>query len=380
MKHAQLLGEGAAVQIEVVGQLLPVEWDLELQTAAAGGLCGKVGQQTAPHGLGGGAEDALRKAQVFAHGHREQVAQQLFVHRAGRTAGKGGNVYEQHFAFLGGHGVHHHHVAAQRVGLGKGLPGRNAAQDALTAPQVEIFDVDGAAQHHAQSMHWKFVWVKAGLASLTTNATTYHSQPAYRINLLALGSKRADFFFKMRDTLTCVIGEKLEPRYFRKGAEEGKRYTVDEAWFSYKDGLCLVNQKRTYRDGAFDESEASDSRCIYDMLSILAQARSYDPADYKVGDKIKFPMATGRKVEEQTLIYRGKENVKAENGVTYRCLIFSLVEYDKKGKEKEVITFFVTDDLNHLPVRLDLFLNFGSAKAFLNNVTGNRHPLTSIVK
>jgi len=115
--------------------------------------------------------------------------------------------------------------------------------------------------------NWKFVWVKAGLASLTTNATAYHSQPAYRINLLALGSKRADFFFKMRDTLTCVIGEKLEPRYFRKGAEEGKRYTVDEAWFSYKDGLCLVNQKRTYRDGAFNESEDSDSRCIYDMCA-----------------------------------------------------------------------------------------------------------------
>ena len=69
----------------------------------------------------------------------------------------------------------------------------------------------------------------------------------------------------------------------------------------------------------------------------MAQARSYDPADYKVGDKIKFPMATGRKVEEQTLIYRGKENVKAENGVTYRCLIFSLVEYDKKGKVEEQI-------------------------------------------
>ena len=36
--------------------------------------------------------------------------------------------------------------------------------------------------------NWKFVWVKAGLASLTTNATTYHSKPAYRINLLAIGS------------------------------------------------------------------------------------------------------------------------------------------------------------------------------------------------
>ena len=163
--------------------------------------------------------------------------------------------------------------------------------------------------------NWKFVWVKAGLASLTTNATTYHSEPAFRINLLALGSKRADFFFKMRDTLTCVIGEKLEPRYFRKGAEEGKRYTVDEAWFSYKDGLCFVNQKRTYRDGNFDEAVASDSRCIYDMLSILAQARSYDPADYKIGDKIKFPMATGRKVEEQTLIYRDEGKYERSSGV-----------------------------------------------------------------
>ena len=172
--------------------------------------------------------------------------------------------------------------------------------------------------------NWKFVWVKAGIASLTTNATTYHSKSAFRINLLALGSKRADFFFKMRDTLTCVMGEKLEPRYFRKGAEEGKRYTVDEAWFSYKDGLCFANQKRSFpRTGEVYEDETSDSRCIYDMLTILAQARSYDPADYKVGDKIKFPMATGRKVEEQTLIYREKENVKAENGITYRCLIFS---------------------------------------------------------
>ena len=46
----------------------------------------------------------------------------------------------------------------------------------------------------------------------------------------------------------------------------------------------------------------------------------------------------------------------------------------------EVITFYITDDRNHLPVRLDMYLNFGSAKAFLTDIKGNRHPLTSIVK
>ncbi len=207
--------------------------------------------------------------------------------------------------------------------------------------------------------NWKFIWKKVGLASLTTNATTYRFQPAYRFNLLSVGSKKTDFFFKMRDTLTCYVSDKLEPLYFRKAAEEGKRYTVDEAWFSYDDGIATVKQRRTWHNPVREpqEMEYSDSRCIFDMLSILAQARSYNPKDYKIGEKILFPMATGRRVEEQTLIY---------------------LEY-KKGKEKEVITFFISDDKNHLPIRLDMYLNFGSAKAFLKSVRGNRYPMTSVV-
>ena len=229
--------------------------------------------------------------------------------------------------------------------------------------------------------NWKFIWKKVGLASLTTNATTYHSEPAFRFNLLCVGSKKTDFFFKMRDTLTCYVSDRLEPLYFRKAAEEGSRHTVDEAWFSYSDGLANVKQRRTWHNPVREaqEMEYSDSRCIFDMLSILAQARSYDPKDYKVGQKILFPMATGRRVEEQTLIYRGKEEVKANNDTVYRCLVFSFVEY-KKGKEKEVITFFVSDDKNHLPIRLDMYLNFGSAKAFFKSVRGNRYPMTSVVR
>ena len=41
--------------------------------------------------------------------------------------------------------------------------------------------------------NWKFIWTKAGLASLTTNETIYQAKPAYRINLLAIGSKESWF-------------------------------------------------------------------------------------------------------------------------------------------------------------------------------------------
>lgn len=231
--------------------------------------------------------------------------------------------------------------------------------------------------------NWAFLWKKVGHASLTTTAATYDNQPAYRFDLLCVTGKSLDRIFRMRDTLTCYVTPELEPIYFAKAAEEGKRHTLDEAWFSYSDGLAHVKQRRTWYKPADRETQEmtyEDSRCIFDMLSILSQARSYDPSDYAEGQKINFPMATGRRVEEQTLIYRGKKEIEANNDVTYRCLVFSFVEYNKKGKEEEVITFYVSDDDNHLPIRLDMFLNIGSAKAFLKSVEGNRYPLTSVVE
>ena len=224
--------------------------------------------------------------------------------------------------------------------------------------------------------NWKFIWIKAGTAEMAITETTHQGTPAYRTYLQTKGNKRADFFFVMRDTLESVISQKLVPYYFRKGAEEGKRYTMDEVRYTYKDGKCHVDQSRSRRGGETRTAHDVSDYPVYDMLSILARARSFDPTDYKPGQKIHFPMATGTKVEEQTLIFRGREVIEGNDKNKYRCLKLSFVEY-KDGREEEVITFFITDDLNHLPVRLDMYLNFGSAKAFLTGIHGNRHPVTS---
>lgn len=227
--------------------------------------------------------------------------------------------------------------------------------------------------------NWKFIWINAGWANMTVDTIDYNGKRCLRTDLESYTNKKIDFFFKMRDTLVSITTEDLVPLYFRKGAEEGKRKSVDNIDFSYKNGKCIVDQYRKTKEKTVKSKEEFDV-CVYDMLSILLQARSYDASDYKPGDKILFSMATGKKVEKQTLIYRGKKNCKVKDGVTYRCLVFSLVEYNKHNEEKEVITFFVTDDKNHLPVRLDMFLNFGSAKAFLTKMEGNKYPVDCIVK
>ena len=226
--------------------------------------------------------------------------------------------------------------------------------------------------------NWKFVWIKAGTANINITSANYQGQPAYRCHLITRGSKRTDRYFMMRDTLLSYVTTDLVPLYYRKGALEGKRYNVDEVWYSYPGGKPRLKQRFVNHKGEVRENEQSVTECVYDMISMLLRARSFDPSQFRKGEKLQFPMASGTKVTQETLIYRGEKKFKMEStGVTYNCLVFSFVEYEGK-KEKEVVTFYVTNDLNHMPVRLDLFLKFGTAKAFLTRAKGLRNPETSI--
>ncbi|HJD93115.1 MULTISPECIES: DUF3108 domain-containing protein [Bacteroides] len=240
--------------------------------------------------------------------------------------------------------------------------------------------VDGEEITYDLYFHWSFVWKKAGDAIFTTKSTTYKGTPSYKMELLASSNKSADVFFKMRDTLTCIVSNDLEPLYFRKGAEEGKRFTVDEAKYSYTNNQVIVDQSRTWKDGRRQDHHFESDQCVYDMLSILAKARSINPENYKSGDRINFPMATGRRIDDIILEFRGTENIKTENRTTFRCIVFALIEKDKKKKEKDLITFYISDDNNHLPIKLKFNLNFGSAQVTLKTIKGQKYPLQSIVK
>lgn len=215
--------------------------------------------------------------------------------------------------------------------------------------------------------NWQFVWVKAGTATMTTSETTYKGHPAYRTSLTTRGNGRLDDFFVLRDTLLGYTTLDMAPLYYRKGAREGKWYTVDECFYSYPNGNCQVKMHRQKNSGDHDWATRTFENCVYDMVNIFQRARSFDPKNWKPGYEVKFQITDGTKVLDAKIKYSGKSTVKADNGKKYNCLQLSYIERDN-GKDKEICRFHVTDDAFHIPVRLDMFLRFGSAKAFLTNI------------
>ncbi len=228
--------------------------------------------------------------------------------------------------------------------------------------------------------NWKFVWVKAGTASMNVSQETYNSQKAYCTKLQLQSNKKADGMFQIRDTLCCYTTTDIAPLYYRKGAREGKRYNIDEVRYTYPGSGCKLKLSRTHTDGTKDTKEKSETECAYDMLSIFMRSRNLDFSSWSVGKTLDFTLADGKNTRPGRLKYGGKKTIKADSGVKYQCLELLYMQLSDDGKWKDLARFYVTQDANHVPIRLDLFLKFGMAKAFLTSMSGVKNEVTSTVK
>jgi len=111
-------------------------------------------------------------------------------------------------------------------------------------------------------------------------------------------------------------------------------------------------------------------------MSIVFYARTLNYPSLKKGNKISTLFLSGKNKVNMDIEYHGSENIKANDGKSYKCIKLILVINDKAFQDKkEAMTVFITDDNNRIPVRIDSKLKIGSTRVLLKNIKGNMHPL-----
>ena len=166
-----------------------------------------------------------------------------------------------------------------------------------------------------------------------------------------------DPFFKVRDKYEAFVEEhSILPLLSNRDVSEG----------GYKFGESVVfNQAKSTIKSAKGSKKVPKS--TMDVISTLYYARTVDYSKAQPGDKYLMNTFLDDSAYNISIEYKGIETIKTGLG-KFRCVKLSpSIISDRIFKKNSDLYIWVTDDANHLPVRIEATLNVGNIKADLTN-------------
>jgi Protein of unknown function (DUF3108) len=213
------------------------------------------------------------------------------------------------------------------------------------------------------------MYVGAGEAVFTTTLERFNGKPVY--HFVGTGSTYSFFdnFFKVRDRYESYVDTStLLPLKFVRNVEEGGYKKYNNVTFNHDANTAIST------NGVF-----KTTNCIQDVVSSVYYARNINFDKYKVNDKIPFDMFLDDEVYHLYIRYMGKEKIKTRygkfNAIKIRPLLIKGTIFE--GGEK--MTAWLSDDPNHLLLRVESPIAVGSIKVDMMSYKNLRHPLTSYI-
>lgn len=212
--------------------------------------------------------------------------------------------------------------------------------------------------------------VNAGSATFSNKVEKLNGRTVFHVVGTGGSNTKYDWLYKVRDRYESYIDTvTMQPLKFFRDVSEGSTKKKETINFNHS------NHTATNDAGTYKVPE-----CVQDVLSTIYYARNVDFEKYKKGDKIPFQMFLENQVHELYIRYMGKEDVKTKygkfNAVKFKVLLIPGTIF--KGGED--MTVWVSDDNNHIPIRIESQILIGSIKVDMTDYKNLRFPLGGVIK
>ena len=213
------------------------------------------------------------------------------------------------------------------------------------------------------------LYIGAGEATFTSSLERFNGRTVYHCVGEGKSYSFFDNFFKVRDRYeTYIDTANMFPVKFVRNVDEGGYKIYNNVTFNHLAGTAVST------NGVF-----KTPNCIQDVISAIYYARNINFDQYQPGDKIPFDMFLDDEVYHLYIRYLGKENVKTRYG-KFRAIKFKpLLIKGTMFQGGEKMTAWVSDDPNHLILRVESPIAVGSVKVDMYGYKNLRYPLTSLV-
>jgi len=212
-------------------------------------------------------------------------------------------------------------------------------------------------------------YIGAGEATFTTTLERFNGKIVYHCVGEGKSYSFFDNFFKVRDRYESYIDTgNMVPYKFIRNIDEGGYKKYNNVTFNQAAGTAVST------NGVFKVTN-----CIQDVVSAVYYARNIDFNKYQVNDKIPFDMFLDDEVYHLYIRYMGKERIKTRygkfNAIKFKPLLIKGTIFE--GGEK--MNAWVSDDPNHLLLRVESPIAVGSIKVDMMGYRNLRYPLSSLI-
>jgi Protein of unknown function (DUF3108) len=244
------------------------------------------------------------------------------------------------------------------------------------APFEEVCNIRNVAFNAGEKVSYTVyyavagIYVNAGNASFTNTLEMLNNRPVFHIVGEGKTNSSYDWVYKVRDKYETYIDTgTMQALKFVRNVNEGGFKKYQNVTFNKTANTAVTN------DGVFKVPV-----CVQDVVSSVFYARNIDFSKLNPEDKIAFSMFLDNQVYNMYIRYLGKETIKTKygkfNAIKFKPLLLKGTIFD----DGENMTVWVTDDDNHIPVRIESPIVVGKVKIDMMSYENIRHPLTSLIR
>ena len=214
------------------------------------------------------------------------------------------------------------------------------------------------------------LYVNAGKTDFTVQSSTWNGSEAYTFTATGKSNSSYDWIFKVRDKYESVVDSKtLLPYQFTR--------QINEGGFHHNETLLFNQKNKTVNN---EEATFKTVDCTYDVLSAIYAARNLNYKNSVVNDKIYFNFFLDKELYPSYFKYLGKEIITTRYGKFKAIKLAPLLVKGTMFEGGEKMTIWVTDDDNHLPVRIQTPIIVGTIKVDMVGFENLRYPLSSLIE
>ena len=216
----------------------------------------------------------------------------------------------------------------------------------------------------------------ASYATLKVDETSINNTPVYHIKGKGKSTGLLGLFFKVDDDYQTYIDKRTgKPYKFIRNINEGG-YTKDLVIdFDHSNNKAHVLDKKNREKKSY-----SVPNNVHDMLSSFYYIRNQIDADeLKPGDEMRLNMFIDDENLDFKLVFLGRDTIKTKFGKVATLKFRPYVLAGRVFKEKESLTFWISDDKNKIPVKIEADLAVGSLDADLEDYKGLKHQFRIIM-